>query len=102
MPKSVLQSAWWYAEMADLVTCPDPRMFIKAGLFADLAKMGYDQIPCGSNYCTDKNIAEIVKTGDTVVKDGKLKGYLMTTWKSTTENNRKALFDAVDQLAAFV
>ena len=102
MPKSVLQSAWWYAEMVDLITCPDPRMFIKAGLFADLEKMGYDQVPCGSNYCTDKNIAEIVKTGDTVIKGGRLKGYLMTTWKSTTENNRKQLFDAVDQLAEFI
>ena len=100
MPKSVLQSAWWYAEMVDLVTCPDPRMFIKAGLFADLEKMGYDQVPCGGNYCSDRNMAEIVRCGDAVVKGGRLKGYLTTTWKATIPKNRKALFDAVDQLGA--
>ena len=102
MPKSVLQSAWWYPEMVDLITCPDPRMFIKAGLFADLEKMGYDQVPCGGNYCTDKNMAEIVKLGDAVVKDGRLKGYLTTTWKATVAKHRKALFSAVDQMAELI
>ena len=98
MPRSVLQSAWWYAEMADLVTCPDPRMFIKAGLFATLEKMGFDQIPCGGNCCTDKNMAEIVKLGDAVVRDGRLKGYLSTAWKMCWPENLKAHLAAVDQL----
>ena len=99
MPKGVLQSAWWYAKMNDLITCPDPRMFVKAGLFATLEKMGFDQIPCGSNYCCDENMREIVKCGDAVVKGGRLKGYLMTTWKRTQPENRKAILDSVDLLS---
>ena len=102
MPKSVLQSAWWYAEMKDLITCRDPRMFAKAGLFADLERMGFDQIPCGGNYCTDKNMAEIVRCGDAVVRDGRLKGYLTTTWRATLPDYRKAIFDAVDQLGDLI
>ena len=98
MPKSVLQSAWWYPMMKELITCPDPVMFAKAGLFADLEKMGFDQVPCGGNYCTDKNMAEIVKMGDAVVKDGRLKGYLTTTWYPTIPKWRNRLLEAVDQV----
>jgi len=99
MPKSVLQSAWWYPVMSDLITCPDPLMFKKAGLFATLEKLGYDQVPCGGNWCSDKNMAEIVRCGDAVVKDGRLKGYLTTTWRGTVPRHRKAICDAIDQLA---
>jgi len=100
MPKSVLQSAWWYAKMNDLITCPDPMMFVKAGLFATLEKMGFDQIPCGSNYCCDVNMGEIVKCGDAIVKGDRLKGYLMTTWHPTIPVYRKAMLEAADQLGA--
>lgn len=102
MPKEILQSAWWYGEIRDLIKCPDPRMYQKAGLFADLEKMGYDQIPCGSNFCTDRNMREIVACGDAVVKDGRLKGYLITTWKSTEAANRARLLGAVDQLGDLI
>ena len=85
--------------MEDLITCPDPVMFKKAGLFARLEKMGFDQIPCGGNCCTDKNMAEIVKTGKAVVKGGRLKGFLSSTWKSCHPENLKAHLAAVEQLA---
>ena len=102
MPKSVLQSAWWYPVMSKLITCSDPRMFIKAGLFADLEKMGYDQVPCGGNCSSDKNMAEIVKMGDAVIRGGRLKGFLTTTWQPTVPSQRKVLFSAVDQMGELI
>ena len=100
MPRRVLQSAWWYAKMNDLIKCPDPRMFVKAGLFATLEKMGFDQIPCGSNWCCDVNMSEIVACGDAVVKGGRLKGYLMTTWRPTLPAHRRPLLESADLLGA--
>jgi len=100
MPKSVLQSAFWYADIADLVTCPDPRQFQKAGLYAELEKMGYDQIPCGSNWCNDRNMAQTVRCGDAVVKGDRLKGYLTAPWKPTKAEWTKYHCDAADQMGA--
>ena len=38
-------------------------------------------------------------TGREIVKCGRLKGYLMTTWKRTQPENRKAILDSVDLLS---
>jgi len=102
MPRSVMQNAGWYPEMNDLITCRDPRMYVLASLFAVCEKYGYDQVPCCSNYCTDKNTLEIVKMGDAVIRDGRLKGYLTAPWKGTTKKWRQHHLNAIDQLGEFI
>jgi len=102
MPRSVMQNNGWYPEMNDLITCRDPRMYVLASMFAVCEKYGYDQVPCCSNYCTDKNTLEIVKMGDAVIRDGRLKGYLTTTWRGTVPRHRKTIFNAIDQLGEFI
>lgn len=102
MPRTVVQNAGWYAEMNDLITCRDPRMYVLASLFAVCEKYGYDQVPCCSNRYTDKNTLEIVKMGDSVIRDGRLMGYLTAPWVSTTTSRRQKLLEAMDQLGEFI
>ena len=47
MPKSVLQSDWYYG--GDF----DPKSSMAARAYLQLDKAGFDQVPCGSNWATD-------------------------------------------------
>ena len=61
----------------------------KGFLWADLLHFG-------------KNMAEIVKMGDAVIRGGRLKGFLTTTWQPTVPSQRKVLFSAVDQMGELI
>ena len=105
MPKTVLQSNWYYGEKIDpkLHTNENARLY--TGAFQWLEDAGYDQIPCGSTWSTDKNFPAIVEWGRTHVPPARLKGFLMTTWALTVPQQRanglKAIKIVADARADF-
>ena len=95
MPRSVLQSNWYYDEGFDERAFRWPR--IKC--YLDLDKAGFDQIPTGSNYVSPLNMAQTVAFAKDKLSAEHLKGFLMTSWKRCLPEHRAANFAAIDQLA---
>jgi hypothetical protein len=90
MPKSVLQSNWYYGESFD-TKIP----YVKA--YLDLEKYGYDQIPTGSNAeKSEKNFYNTVQFCEKNISDNKLLGYFQTNWKPITEQYRDYIMKAID------
>lgn len=97
MPKSVLQSNWYYGAQFD-----DAKDFAKKRVqaYIDFDKAGFDQVPCGSNWSCDENFGGTVSFCKKNVSADHLKGYLMAPWFFTTEAKRQKLLQAVDQVGA--
>jgi len=95
MPRSVLQSNWYYDEGFDERAFRWPR--IKC--YLDLEKAGFDQIPTGSNYVTDVNMAGTVAFAKAKLSAEHLKGFLTTSWQRCLPEYRAANLAAIDQLA---
>lgn len=87
MPKSVLQSNWYYREEFD-----KKHTYVKA--YIDLNTEGYDQVPAGSNdgiiygKANEKCIGNTVDFCAKHIDDKYLKGFLQTLWVPTTEKYR--------------
>lgn len=109
MPKSILQSNWYYgrdfpydpafdSSKAD-ITKPRDAVKLRTKFYVDLAKAGYDQIPCGSNWqkandSWEVNFTRTVKfCAEHVPADG-LKGFLMAPWSATTEEGEAKLMES--------
>lgn len=93
MPKSVLQSPWYYAEE---VKEDSTAGAVKA--YMELEKMGYDQVPTGSNWSSPKNFENTVAFCAKHIAPEHLKGFLQTPWHATLERFRKQHFEALEQL----
>ncbi|MDP3441373.1 MAG: hypothetical protein Q8T08_00795 [Ignavibacteria bacterium] len=93
MPKSVVQSNWYYGESFDENLVP-----VKA--YIDLEAYGYDQIPTGGFYKKngegEKNIYNTVQFCDEHIADPRLLGFLQTFWAPTTEDNRESILKAIE------
>jgi hypothetical protein len=92
MPKSVLQSNWYYSAKWD----PQDKI---AKAFGALQEHGYDQIPTGSNYFNATNFELLAAECRHSLGADHLLGFLQTPWKSTLEKNRQRHIDAIDQVA---
>ena len=99
MPKSVMQSNWYYRQWFDFETIPKERR-VHLESFLTLEKAGFDQIPCGSNWACEENIAGLVKFCRKNIAPERLKGFLMTTWSSTMPNHEAKLLRGIDLAAA--
>ena len=95
MPKSVIQSNWYYGESFDEKLAP-----VKA--YLDLESYRYDQIPTGGFYKKngegEKNILDTVKFCDSKIGQARLLGFLQTFWAPTTEDNRAGILKAISLL----
>lgn len=107
MPKSVMQSNWYYKGEFDLNKLKNPDkargnafkdpVWTCVNTYIDLDKNGYDQIPTSSN---DQGI--LTGIGNTVkfctehIDDSRLKGFLQTFWKPTTEQYRGLIMEGID------
>lgn len=92
MPKSVLQSNWYYEAKFD---ASDHR----ARAFLELDERGYDQVPCGSNYYNSKNFVMLAQECKQHLAPRRLLGFLQTSWKATLEKHRSLHMQAIDQVA---
>jgi hypothetical protein len=100
MPRSVLQSNWYYyREFAD----PFPHnrgKFVQA--YDLLDKAGFDQVPTCSNWDNDVNTERTVKYCREHISAEKLKGFLTAPWKYTQPAERDRIIRGIDQLGEFI
>ena len=120
-PKSVVQSNWYYDNgMAGF----DPNMDSKGDgakvrAFAKLEAAGFDQIPCGSNWCSEEHMkagknadyvmAGVVGLARKVIAPERLLGFMTAPWAACTEEKLRwgkvsidSILEGIDQLAAAV
>jgi len=91
MPKTVLQSNWFYGTEFDT-----NNKAVKA--YQDLDKHGYDQIPTGSNWTSSLNFGLTVKHCRSHLNRQRLKGFLQTPWLPMLEACRQRHVEAIDQV----
>ena len=100
MPKSVLQSNWYYGNSFDKFDAGelsrDDTSYIKIQTYIDLEKHGYDQIPTASNWSRAENFAELVKFCKKHISPRHLKGFLQTPWVPTLEVFREHHMEAIN------
>ena len=89
MPKSVLQSNWYYGEEFD-----DGINYVRA--YRLLEEHGYDQVPAGSNWSHVENTRGTVDWCRKVIAPERFKGYLQTSWKPTLEAERQRHEQAIE------
>ncbi len=100
MPKTVLQSNWYYGtqafEQGVLAHREHPE---HADAYLWLDKAGYDQVPTGSNWSTPENMAATVKFVRAHCDAGRIKGFLAAPWVKTLPQFEKRHADQIDQVA---
>lgn len=97
MPKSVLQSNWYYGESFDLEkVTPDKVNAVKA--YVDLDKAGFEQVPTGSNWSNNTNFKGTADFCRRHVDPARLKGFLMADWRPTTAAYRDHHLAAIQQI----
>jgi len=96
MPKSVLQSNWYYG--ADFE--PEKQKYVKA--YLDLDKAGFEQVPTGSNWSSDVNFKGTVEFCEKNLAPERLKGYLMAPWFFTLSEWREKNLQAIGQVEAMI
>ena len=96
MPKSVLQSNWYYGESFD-TRITDVKAYL------DLNTAGYDQIPTfgylGSGSFAiqnEKNTLNTVQFCTKNINHDRLIGFLQTFWKPTLEDNRDRIMKGIE------
>jgi len=95
MPKSVLQSNWYYDSGFDLngELSDYSRTAIK--MYHELEKQGYDQVPTGSNHDNDRNMEATVEYCKKIIDPSRLLGFMTAPWRPThaacLERHREAI-----------
>jgi hypothetical protein len=92
MPKSVLQSNWYYG-----ATFRKKDTYVKA--YLDLESHKYDQVPTGSNWSVPENFPRTVTYGRMHIAPQRLKGFLMTVWRPCLPQWRERHQQGIELLA---
>ena len=110
MPKSVLQSNWYYGRRWEGEPPERPYEEKRLAAFEKLDKAGFDQVPTGTNWVppyfpkgekNDANFAGLVKHCRAHVSPERLKGFMNASWASALNAGTRArVFGAIDQIAA--
>ena len=108
-PKSVLQSNWFYLnDFSDWRQKFDPAVIAKGNWafhqygpagYLELEKAGFDQVPTGSNWNCDTNMAATVRFCRERIAPARLKGFMCASWKRCIPAEREKLLASIDQLA---
>ena len=99
MPKSVLQSNWYYGAEFDTSKMKNPS---RVDTYDVLDKAGFDQVPTGSNFSCDTNFAGTVKDCDAHCRPEFLKGYMMAPWTRTFAIHEAKSHEAIAQMAEVI
>jgi len=95
MPRSVLQSNWYYDFAFDPAkTSKEQKHILK--FYVELDKAGFDQMPCGSTWHCTVNFGRTVKFCRENISDERRKGYLMASWRFTVPKERDRLLTSID------
>lgn len=99
MPKSVLQSNWYYGlSEIDLDKPQNRKAYGNAYVWLDEA--GFDQVPTGSNWSTPENMAATAKFIKKTCAPDNIQGFLAAPWVKTLPQFEKLHEEQVDQVAA--
>lgn len=97
MPKSVLQSNWYYTDQFEKVDHPLHQLYVS--LYGKLEEHGYDQVPTGSNYYNDVNFGRTVEYCSKIINPDRLKGFMQSTWHPTLPACLDKHIDAINQVS---
>jgi len=98
MPKSVLQSNWYYGAGFENFAEGDPqKTYVQA--YDLLEEHGYDQLPTGSNWSTPGNVPGTVEYCMQRIAPERLKGFMTAPWHITLEEFRAEHEAAIDEIA---
>ena len=97
MPKSVLQSNWYYFSGFNLEGLKEPfKTYLE--LYNTLEKYGYDQIPTGSNHSYNKNMELTVNYCKDLIDPSRLYGFMTAPWRPTLSQCLDTHKEAIDQV----
>ena len=100
MPKSVLQSNWYYGETLNPSEQPPEGLECdRVQAYLELDKAGFDQFPCASNYRFDKSMSATADFVRRRLSPERVKGLLMAPWFFSNVRFEHKLLAACDQLA---
>lgn len=97
MPKSVIQSNWYYSNKFGADADEKQQNRLKA--FELLDKHGFDQVPTGSNWSYPENMEMLTKYCIDNISSEHLLGFMQTPWLPFMKHCRNVLFEAADKLA---
>ena len=103
MPKSVLQSNWYYGSRFDWEKegvdekSVNWKTYVK--LYNDLEEHGYDQLPTGSNHSNDQNFGATVDYCKKVIDPSRLYGFMTAPWRPTLAPCLECHKEAIAQVA---
>ena len=96
MPKSVLQSNWYYGATFE------PAKQVAVQSYLDLDQAGFEQIPTGSNWSNDTNFKGTVAYCRKNLSPQRLKGFLMAPWFFTLKAWQEKNLQAIEQVAEMI
>lgn len=98
MPKSVLQSNWFYPEFKDWSQTALPHRDRCIQCYEVLDRNGYDQISCGSTHESAINLYQTVAHGKEKLSPELLKGFMTAPWLNTREESFYGLCNSAQRL----
>lgn len=98
MPKSVLQSIWYYDRDFSFPGTPSYPLWDAYKYYSFLDKHGYKQVPTGSIWMAYENITLLSEFCKEQISKENLLGYMMTTWYPTIKDNHSYNVAAADIL----
>ena len=98
MPKSVLQSNWFYPEFKDWSQTALPHRDRCIQCYEVLDRHGYDQIPCGSTHESAINLYQTVAHGKEKLSPKLLKGFMTAPWLETRDESYYGLCNSAQRL----
>ncbi len=91
MPKSVLQSNWYYGDKFD-------KSIEAVKPYGELDGHGYDQVLTGSNWTSPKNFELTVEYCRNTISPQHLLGFFQTAWRPTLPEVRQKHVEAIEQV----
>lgn len=98
MPKSVVQSNWYYGERFDIPTGEPYPEFVCVDAYRKLEEHGYDQIPTGSNWSNNTNFEATVEFCRQHISPERLLGFMTAPWHPTLEERREHHLTAIAEV----
>ena len=101
MPKSVLQSNWYYGQKFG---GPETNGLINdhVKVYADLDRAGFEQVPTGSNWSNNVNFKGTVDYCRRVCSPERLMGFMTAPWLPTLPEWESRNLEAIDQVGAVI
>ena len=96
MPKSVLQSNWYYGTFMDFDRSKEEYRAIKT--YEELERLGYDQVPTCASYKRKQNAFQTVAHCQKFISKEHLAGFMSVPWMPIKESEKYFLKYDSDQL----